>query len=241
MSNWRDPDESRDHNLPSRKDIQDYDDTDSSGVSFFSRISIIIISLLITSIASWSLYKNLIDNKNLIAPDFISNNKIAIALEDSLKNENFRTADILTRTLLYASIQNSERYLGSEDLDRISCETIKYIDDKWKQYSNDKFGLTVQIDIWKKIKNEKEKKEIFGKKVGWYIEEEGRWLDIEQVNYSLQAQRGHLPTRSPVFGKIAIIDPHTEEKGEYATELDKAWLFNSLLESSKYPHCFKTD
>lgn len=237
MSNWRDPDESRDYKLPSRKEMQGYDDTSDSSATFFSRIPIpIVILLFVFLLASSSLYIK------LMRSDSDSNNKIAIALEDSLKNENFKTADMLTRTLLYDSLQTSERYISKEDFEQIGCEQIRYIDDLWREYSNNKFGFTAQIDIWEKINNEnneidlKKKEVIFGKKVGWYNEKKdnNNWLDIEKIDYSLKARKGHLPTRSPVYGSIAI----PNEDG-YPTTLEKAWLLNSLLNSSKYPQCFK--
>lgn len=114
-------------------------------------------------------------------------------LENLLSAEKFREADIETRTIL----QRITGITSNDSLDpkiiegRLKCQHIRKIDKLWKKYSNDKFGLSVQREIfWSspKLAN-------FGNKVGWF--EDGKWLKVSELNSSLEAPKGHWPSRAP--------------------------------------------
>jgi hypothetical protein len=119
-------------------------------------------------------------------------------LETELKKHKWRDADRETDILLL-SIATREK---SDDP---NCKTIlvlpeeeiKLIDQLWSQYSNGRFGFTVQKGIWidcggqpgvydKLVLNR------FGDAVGW--RKDSQWLMIQRLKYNDKSPYGHLPT-----------------------------------------------
>lgn len=123
-------------------------------------------------------------------------------LERLLSQEKWKEADEETaRCMLQVAEREQEGWLRVEDIERFPCTDLRTIDQLWVQYSNGKFGFSVQKKIYQSLGGTKEyNREVsyeFGKKVGWYINE--RW---EIVNYEKISDEkgkivvpceGHLP------------------------------------------------
>ena len=66
-----------------------------------------------------------------------------------LQNRNFKQADIENRLiLLYLADRQQQGYLRDEDIEKISCKDWQKLDSLWLQYSNGRFGYSVQKSIW---------------------------------------------------------------------------------------------
>ncbi len=82
-----------------------------------------------------------------------------------------------------------QTYFNGNIINNLSCSDLKIINRLWVQYSNGRFGFSVQGEIWKGVKNDYKQ---FEERVGWRRGYEGPLTD--PPNYSLEAKRGHLPS-----------------------------------------------
>lgn len=122
-------------------------------------------------------------------------------LEELLSNKKYLEADEETRRIMYQiSGTRNGAYLDVGSMVRIPCGDIATIDQLWRQYSNEKFGLSVQRKIW--INNGSNVK--FAASVGWKDGENGDWLTVGEFYKKIEAElkkekliEGSLPTRSP--------------------------------------------
>lgn len=65
---------------------------------------------------------------------------------------------------------------------------LKTIDQLWVKYSNGRFGLSVQEQIWQEVGKDVEK---FGEIVGW--RSEGNWIQENNLKFTCKVPVGHLP------------------------------------------------
>ena len=112
-------------------------------------------------------------------------------LETLLSAQKFYEADKETRQLmLQLSDRESELWIDKESMERIACADLRSIDNLWHSYTDGKFGFTAQKNIFQQTgKNEK-----FGDRVGW--RNDGSWLTTSDLQNSLNAPPGHLPSTS---------------------------------------------
>ncbi|MUG97348.1 hypothetical protein F7734_35485 [Scytonema sp. UIC 10036] len=75
-------------------------------------------------------------------------------IEDSMKKENWREADVKThRLMLVIASREKEGYLDSEQLNSFSCQHLQTIDSLWVRYSEGIYGFSVQKNIFTKLLN----------------------------------------------------------------------------------------
>ncbi|WP_040008858.1 GUN4 domain-containing protein, partial [Cylindrospermopsis raciborskii] len=93
--------------------------------------------------------------------------------------------------------RQSEGWLREEDAEKIPCKELRTIDNLWLKYSQGKFGISVQQEIYKNLGGTKQFDwnvwRSFGDRVGW--RKQGSWLWLRDLNFSLSAPTGHLPVR----------------------------------------------
>ncbi|PNK14911.1 GUN4 domain-containing protein [Cylindrospermopsis raciborskii] len=123
-------------------------------------------------------------------------------LEALLKDKNFKEADLETdRVMLAVANRQSKGYLRVEDAENFPCKDLRTIDNLWLKYSQGKFGISVQQEIYKNLGGTKQFDSnvwrSFGDRVGW--RRQGSWLDYSDLNFSLSAPTGHLPLGSSRF------------------------------------------
>ncbi|WP_146029180.1 GUN4 domain-containing protein, partial [Cylindrospermopsis raciborskii] len=129
-------------------------------------------------------------------------------LETLLKAQNFREADEETRSVMLAvANRQSEGYLRLEDAENFPCKELRTIDNLWLKYSQGKFGISVQQEIYKNLGGTKfydsDRWESFGDRVGW--RKQGSWLYWSDLNFSLSAPTGHLPVYLVFFDWRGLI------------------------------------
>ncbi|QNP31407.1 GUN4 domain-containing protein [Cylindrospermopsis curvispora] len=117
-------------------------------------------------------------------------------LETLLKAQDFREADIETyRVMLAVAKRQSEGWFRIEDAENFPCQELRTIDNLWLKYSQGKFGISVQQEIYKNLGGTKQYDvnvwRSFGDRVGW--RKQGSWLDYKDLNFSLSAPTGQLP------------------------------------------------
>ncbi|WP_258004682.1 GUN4 domain-containing protein, partial [Cylindrospermopsis raciborskii] len=119
-------------------------------------------------------------------------------LETLLKAKNFREADLETdRVMLAVAKRQSEGWLRIKDAENFPCKELCTIDNLWLKYSQGKFGISVQQKIYRNLGGTWCNFDVnvwrsFGDSVGW--RKQGSWLSIGDLNFSLSAPTGHLPT-----------------------------------------------
>ncbi|MGB5592892.1 MAG: GUN4 domain-containing protein, partial [Crocosphaera sp.] len=126
-------------------------------------------------------------------------------LENNLKRKQWLEANETTISLMLQAVNRDQQgWIPREDVEKLSCWDLKTIDELWKQYSNGKFGFTVQFPIFVATGNrpgrlvDTEAYDNFGSQVGW--REDGQWVAFKySLNYTLDAPVGHLPNPRPEY------------------------------------------
>jgi len=117
-------------------------------------------------------------------------------LENQLRSRQWREADGETARLMreVGDLDNSGGVLSPE-IDRFSCADLQQLDLLWVEYSDGRFGFSVQKDIYRSLGGTREYSaeiwEAFEARVGW--REGGEWLLYDDLTFDLSAPVGHLP------------------------------------------------
>lgn len=120
-----------------------------------------------------------------------------LQLQDLLIQNDFQEADKLTSSILCLLANTVNRnWLYFSDVKQIPESELKLLDNLWKTYSKDKFGFSVQRQIW--LANAKDWN-ILWDKIGW------RRNEIlcrypEEFVWNLTAPNGHLPLSNQLRG-----------------------------------------
>ncbi|MBO9998236.1 MAG: GUN4 domain-containing protein [Cyanobacteria bacterium SID2] len=120
-----------------------------------------------------------------------------IRLRNLLAAGRWKEADEETfRVMLQAANRKEEEGLDVEDIDRFPCTDLLTIDRLWVEYSQGKFGFSVQKKIYQSLGGTREYDsqiwKAFGDRVGWRVGME-EWLYYEGITFDLKAKVGHLP------------------------------------------------
>jgi hypothetical protein len=118
-------------------------------------------------------------------------------LQSLLAAQSFQAADGETwrilLTLACRTEQNNLTLHSLEALPRYALDTIDYL---WRIYSQERFGLQVQQEIYQELGGANALDfalwETFAERVGWC--QDRHWLNYTELNFSCNAPKGHLPT-----------------------------------------------
>ncbi|HEY9596399.1 MAG TPA: serine/threonine-protein kinase [Cyanophyceae cyanobacterium] len=115
-------------------------------------------------------------------------------LRDLLAAGKWQEADKETAALMLKA-SGREGWLRVADIEKFPSQDLRTIDQLWRDYSSDRFGLTVQQHIWQSVvethKNEWKAWCCFGDRVGWRMK--GNWLAHSSLNFTPNAPEGELP------------------------------------------------
>ncbi|GJN28129.1 hypothetical protein PR202_gb16214 [Eleusine coracana subsp. coracana] len=144
---------------------------------------------------------------------------------------DYRQADETTRALLIELAGESARrrgYVFFSEVQFISVEDLRAIDELWREHSNGKFGYSVQKRLWEKVQHDFTR---FFIKVGWMKKLD---TEIEQYNYRAfpdefvwemkdDTPEGHLPLTNALrgtqlLGNILMHPAFEDGQEEEATE-----------------------
>ena len=111
-----------------------------------------------------------------------------------LAAQDFEAADDETWRLLVAHPQNLDK-LTIGAIESLSSEMLAIIDRLWQKYSQGRFGLTAQRQIYRELGGNMTFDyalwESFAARVGWYAND--AWLGYQELTFSNSAPVGHLP------------------------------------------------
>jgi hypothetical protein len=116
-------------------------------------------------------------------------------LRDLLAAGKWKEADEETRAvMLKAAGREKEGWLEIKDIETFPCPDLRILDELWVQYSNERFGFSVQKRIYQSlgVAREYDRKiwHAFGKRVGWRVKD--KWLDYNELTFNVNAPVGHL-------------------------------------------------
>ncbi len=139
-----------------------------------------------------------------------------------------RLRDLLEAGKWKEANTETTRAMRQEDIDNFPCEDLRIIDQLWLDYSDGKFGFSVQKDIYQNLGRTSEYNTdvwiSFGERVGW---RKGRkWLSYTELTYNLNAPRGQLPARTmEVYWEDENVSLLLEDFGSPAMyrELSRLW------------------
>ncbi len=118
-----------------------------------------------------------------------------VKLRELLAAGKWQDADKETAALMLKA-SGREGWLRVADIEAFPRQELQIIDKIWREYSCDRFGLSVQKQIWQSIadihKSEWKAWCCFGDRVGWRLK--GNWLAHSTLNFTLQAPEGELPS-----------------------------------------------
>ncbi|VEP12772.1 Serine/threonine protein kinase [Hyella patelloides LEGE 07179] len=95
--------------------------------------------------------------------------------------------------ILKMSRRVKEGWLDYPATQNLSCEVLQIIDRLWLNYSDGRFGFSVQRKIWQELggKIDYSTECLLGERLGWRVE--NNWLAHDSLNFSLDAVLGHFP------------------------------------------------
>ncbi len=105
-----------------------------------------------------------------------------------LKQKDWKAANQETYRCLLLSSGRKERDTQVIDIERISLRDLQTIDLLWQEFSNGRFGFSVQLSIWRATMPDLE---CLGKELDW--RRNHSWIGYDFVDFSLDAAKGHLP------------------------------------------------
>ncbi|MEA5509557.1 GUN4 domain-containing protein [Crocosphaera sp. UHCC 0190] len=122
------------------------------------------------------------------------------SLRDLLKARQWEKADARTYDLIVmAGDRDHSGGITSTELEDIACEDLQTIDRLWLEYSQGKFGFSVQKRIYETVGNfaqvDVNAYRQFAQIVGWKkaSNDNGGYYLYDELNFSLNAPSGHLP------------------------------------------------
>lgn len=143
------------------------------------------------------------EGKNL-SPDVFRGNYAR--LEGLLEIGKWKEADQETSDQMCRVMgRQQERYLRLKDIKNFPYADIHIIDQLWMKYSNEKFGFSVQKQIWQECGSPTEYYENwkkFGERVGWI---DGNLWRYSNPTFNISMPFGHLPTLPRLKGVIGAV------------------------------------
>ncbi len=135
-------------------------------------------------------------------------------LQQLLEAGAWQEADSLTNAIILQLLDRAQlNQISKGDIHNFPCVDLLHLDRLWTGYSSDRFGFTVQLEIWQSLggliaynaENYWQFADTylkFAPKVGWQIQRpwfipslaEPQWRKYEDFIFSRQAPYGHLPS-----------------------------------------------
>ncbi len=116
-------------------------------------------------------------------------------LRNLLAVGKWQEADKETAALMLKA-SGREGWLRVADIETFPAQELRTIDQLWREYSSDRFGLSMQKRIWQNVvdthKTAWKAWCCFGDKIGWRVK--GNWLAHSSLNFTPQAPEGELPS-----------------------------------------------
>lgn len=120
-------------------------------------------------------------------------------LRDLLAEGNFKAADRETANILFDVISKTADTITPEDVETFPLSPLRIVDRLWRKYSQDRFGLSVQLKIYQElggdlntlIAQDEKLFFAFADRIGW--RQNGKFILRENWEASLSSPEGFLP------------------------------------------------
>lgn len=126
-------------------------------------------------------------------------------LRNLLADGEWRKADEETlKRMVKISKRDREgwRWLDRGEIEQFPWQDLRIINRLWVEYSNGRFGFSVQKQIWQSINvannNDFEMEKTLGDLVGWRIN--NNWIKYDEFTFDMSAAEGHLPSTVNILG-----------------------------------------
>jgi len=111
--------------------------------------------------------------------------------------------------MLKAAGREDQDWFDFESIDQFSCTDLKIVNDLWVDYSDGKFGFSVQLSKYLETGNKlseynDETWQQFVDTIGWRVN--GKTLSVDETKYDTNAPEGELPLHFHKIGKITLVD-----------------------------------
>jgi hypothetical protein len=132
-------------------------------------------------------------------------------LEEYLKKQEWYEADQETWKLMCKiSDREDEGFLDTEHIEAFPCEDLRKIDQLWVNYSNSKFGFSIQKKLWLECGGEIGKYDYdvwkkFAAKVGWYHPEKDDWRTYTEFMNDTKNAQNSLPASLPIRSLVSDV------------------------------------
>ncbi|AJY45794.1 GUN4 domain-containing protein [Martelella endophytica] len=129
-------------------------------------------------------------------------------MRDELAAGDFKAANTeASEIVLQLANRTNEGWLGTDDVERLPCADLVYMDALFMNASGGRFGLSAQEKVLATLDEKGEttlsrtpdRLDAFGSAVGW--RRDGRWLTYDEMSFApADAPVGHLPVFKPEDG-----------------------------------------
>ncbi|ERT06506.1 phosphotransferase enzyme family protein [Lyngbya aestuarii BL J] len=135
--------------------------------------------------------------ENLRSPEALLNADYT-ELQNLLEQRNWKEADIETeKVMLKMANREAEGWIDANTIESLSCSDLRELDQVWIKYSEGKFGLSIQKEIYLETGNplgkfQESSYHKFGDRIGW--RKNGNWLEYSDLTFDENAPRGQFPS-----------------------------------------------
>ncbi len=167
-------------------------------------------------------------NAPVIAAALITDpNSMYQRLEQFLAAEKWRKADEQTWEIMRQIGNNGATiYLDEEEIDNLYCPDLKAIDDLWTKYSHNRFGFSIQKNLYQMHRGNSNYQN-FAERVGWrrqLNQNQTEYLPYNQLTFLLDiAPLGHLPTAAGRETFDSVVRQWPLYTQEYETLMDRLY------------------
>ena len=133
-------------------------------------------------------------------------------LRELLEAGKWKEADLETTKVMIEITGKAELdAITPEDIQKFPCNAIMVVDRLWQKYSNNRFGYSVQLQIYQNLggsmdtirAQENKYLQLVSEKIGWRVN--NKLVEYDDFNFSLEAPEGALPGnwwKSPYGAKM---------------------------------------
>lgn len=131
--------------------------------------------------------------------------ELTAKLRELLANGKWLEADRETlRLMLMVAKREQDGWLSTTSIQNFPQNVLRSIDQLWMDFSDGRFGFSVQRDIWRRVGGNPQPNdqiyEAFGDIVGWRARQ--KWLQVDELTFNLSSPVGHLPSLAVRLGGL---------------------------------------
>jgi hypothetical protein len=152
---------------------------------------------ILRQLADLSQRVSAVEDKLLLVPDI---NRYG-QLQQFLSKGDFKQADLETANVILEAVSKTRETLTPDDMKSFPCGILQVIDNLWRKYSSDRFGFSVQLELYKSVggsldtlrTQDKAVLRQFAEKVSWFKDGVSQGDSYDQWEFSTSSAKGCFP------------------------------------------------